>query len=114
MPNRGHNKIDSLECRIRSGCQPDSPDLIHEYFSVGERLSCRRPKALKFKSRLRAFDTLLETICDPLVSRHWRQTCLNNIYIPLLWLQREAENDRQKQQVTEMYKELRVLSTYFL
>lgn len=114
MKSTEHNKIDLLESSIRSGCQPDCPNLIYEYFRLGERLSCRRSKELRYKGRERAFKMLLETICDPLVSRHWRQTCLDNIYVPLLSLQREAESESQKQQVTKMYQELRVLSAYFL
>jgi hypothetical protein len=59
------------------------------------------------------FRLLLDVICDNLISDHWRQLCLDNIYRPLTELNRISQSEERKERLRHLWFELNITSQYF-
>lgn len=105
----------SLEASVRQASNPEQPDRIPGYLAAIEAqaalLTCTRQQ---YSVYLCAYQTLTETICDSLIARHWRCACLDNIYRPILAMQRLSRTQTDKARVRKHYRELAYLSHYFL
>uniref|UniRef100_UPI0035149331 hypothetical protein n=1 Tax=Pontibacterium sp. TaxID=2036026 RepID=UPI0035149331 len=105
----------TLERMIRNGHQPDNPCLLDRYLALGEaRASAYRPAAARHAVHMRTYTTLLETICDSCIATHWRVLCLDQIYKPLIAMERLASTQTDKKQIRKLHNDLSVLSHYFL
>lgn len=104
-----------LETTVRQATDPDHPDLIACYLAALERQAttaeCAEEKRQIYR---RAYQTLLETICDSLIARHWRCSCLDAIHRPVLALQRLARTPADTTLIRQYYYEVARLSHYFL
>ena len=87
----------SVHQRVRFGSNEQKLDVLIDYLKgvacVANLLSSDTDKFSVYKN---AIDVLFETICDPLVSLHWRHYCLDHLYKPLLKAEHYAslESDR--------------------
>lgn len=105
----------ALEYAIRNGHQPDNPCLLDRYLTLGEaRAGAYQPATEQRAVHMRAFNTLLETICDSCIATHWRVLCLDQIYKPLIAMERLASTQTDRAQVRKLHNDLSVLSHYFL
>jgi hypothetical protein len=59
------------------------------------------------------FYLLLEVITDTLLPSHWRELCLDNIYRPLIELNRLSTCQSTKKQLRHLWLELNITSNYF-
>lgn len=107
--------LGSLENSVRHATEPDQPGNISRYLTkievcAGQACSVSDQRTIY----LRAYKTLLETVCDSLVDRHWRVSCLNQIYRPIFAMKRLARTPTDKAQIRTLRTELARLSHYFL
>ena len=115
-----HQLIDQLSIHlpdgqdIRLGRSPDRPELVKAYLDDADRLAGQLPRSVQRKAHMLCYQLLLETICDCCVPVHWRRLCMDHIYRPLLALGRLAKSIRDRQTVRRCYREVSVLSNYFL
>ena len=114
LPVKTHTELEALARAVRRGEQPGSPALLWRYLQMNNERAYRQPEASRRGVHYQAFETLLETICDSAVSRHWRCLCLDHIYRPLFAIQRLSKEPGQQRQVRQLYRELSTLSRYFL
>ena len=99
---------------IRLGLSPDRPELVKEYLDEADRLVSQLPRPVQRQAYILCYQLLLETICDCCVPVHWRRLCMDHVYRPLLALGRLARSREQRQAVRRCYREVSVLSNYFL
>jgi len=62
----------------------------------------------------RVFNVLLDTVCNTSVAPHWRQTCLDKVYLPLSHLKHLIVTYQDAKNYFKMEHNLRILSHYFL
>lgn len=96
--------------KIRFGTEPDNPLLIKLWLE-------QMPSQDLAVSQLREgycqqFYILLEAVLDELVPRHWRRTCLDNIYLPLSSLKKLSTNSSSERQIQQLLNELTILTKY--
>ncbi len=99
---------------IRLGLSPDRPELVKAYLDEADRLVYQSSRPVQRQAHMLCYQLLLETICDSCVPVHWRRLCLDHIYRPLLALGRLAKSNHQRLAVRRCYREVSVLSHYFL
>ena len=68
----------------------------------------------KFSVYRNAVEVLYETMCDPLVSKQWRYTCLDNLYKPLLKAERYACNESDRIALARIKIDMQLLVPHFL
>lgn len=93
------------------GTSPDNP-LLLRHFLLAE------PDNTAHKEHQRAyyhdqFRLLMDTIADDCVPGHWRCICLDHVYLPLQAMQKLADGESCRRQLTRLYAELRIISHYF-
>ncbi len=71
-------------------------------------------KSDKFAIYKNAVELLYEIICDPLVSRQWRYTCLDHLYKPLLNAERYACTESDRITLARLKIDMHVLVPHFL
>ena len=76
----------NLELCVRRGLYPENPVLLDRYIGFGK-------ERLKWSDSNRIFQIILATVCDSSVPSHWRRTCLENAYKPLVAMRLFAESD---------------------
>ena len=112
--------LDMLEfCRVenavRHGCEPDNPTVLGAYLAmsnnIAELLDVGQNKRAIY---LRVANTLLETICDTYIPRHWRTLCLDNIYQPIFAAQKHSHNECDLAELRSFNHQLNTLGKYFL
>jgi hypothetical protein len=59
------------------------------------------------------FILLLDAICDTLLPEHWRQLCLDNIYRPLINLNRISQCESSQQRLRNLWLELKMSGQHF-
>ncbi|WOD08298.1 hypothetical protein [Marinomonas sp. GJ51-6] len=103
-----------LEQTIQAGQCVDSPEILDHYLTLtteyAERLSI--PDATSLHQRV--FNVLLDTVCDTSLPPHWRQTCLDKVYLPLSQLKRLIVTYQDARSYFKMEHSLRTLSHYFI
>lgn len=104
----------TLSQLTRSGEQPDACHLLTEYLDLTQALSIGQNRTCQLQLYYIVYTDLLEAICDPLVSRHWRENCLNHLFQPILVLNRLACTEPLKQRVQQLDRQATQLSHYFL
>lgn len=107
------NNIEELEHVIRYAIYPDSPDLLHHYLRIGKKYATTWPKSAQHVVHERIFDLLIEVICDPLLPKHWRELCVDHIYLPLSDLERLASTDAQINSVAKRWAVYKQSCSYF-
>ena len=104
-----------LESSVRNGDYPDLPCVLERYLILSDARAANHPsEAAKHNIHMRAYMTLLNTLCDTYVSEQWRALCLDQIHKPLFAIERLARTQTDKARVRRLYNELSILSHYFL
>lgn len=107
-------EFNQLEQIIRSGISSDCPTLIYSYIQLGAIHAHRNNHSTERETYVHIYHTLLETICDPLIDRHWRKACLDNINKPLTKMYELAQTCCEQRITIELNRELLVISKYFI
>ena len=99
-----------LEQTIQAGQCADSPEVLYHYLKLteeyGERLSITDATLL----HQRVFNVLLKTVSDTRVPAHWRQTCLDKVYLPLSKLKRLIVTYQDARDYFKMEHSLRTIA----
>ena len=103
-----------LEQTIQGGQCADSPEVLYHYLNLTEEYAERLDVVEAAKLHQRVFYVLLDTVCDSSVSRHWRQTCLDKVYVPLSNIKHLIVTYQDAKRYFKMEHSLRVLSHYFM
>ncbi len=107
--------FDSMEAAITGGWSPDEPEILHRYLALVNKVAQQAPgRTEKTLLYYRAANTLLETICDSCLPRHWRSQCLDLIYQPIFSLQKLAIDESERHRLRLYCCELNTLANYFL
>ena len=102
------NNLDEI---IRYGKMPNRPDLISRWLTSHTIESAQQRCHWQYYEH--QFYLLLETIMDALIAIHWRQCCLDHLYIPLKQLQSLVVNAQQQRQLSALWHEFQ-LSTHYI
>lgn len=103
-----------IEQVIRRGLSVDSPQVLYRYIETTEEYAERLGISGAYAVHRRAYQVLIETVCDSSVSMHWRELCLDMINRPLMQLKRFVITDHDAKEYYCLEHELRTLSHYFL
>lgn len=102
----------SLQDKIRFALEPENPGLLSEYLSHhavrNDMTKTKHQQVLEEQFRL-----LLDTMADECLPVHWRQQCLDHIYMPLSALWRISDTEKNRTQVRQLFSELRIIGNYF-
>ena len=105
--------INVLRHKIRYGEELDNPSLVLIWFSMEEALmgAC---KHAAWSLHVAEYRLLLDTLADDMLEGHWPvYGCLDKIYKPLSALSRLVDSDAKKQELEQLFYELRVTSQFF-
>ena len=103
--------IQQVRRRIRYAENCNHPELLGFWFEL-EAISIEQNPEQRWQAYLDQARLLFETYADELIAPHWRQHCLNQLYIPLCNLQKTASNDIQQQQLKTFMYELHITEQY--
>ena len=103
-----------LEQTIQGGQCADSPKVLDHYLNLTEEYAERLNISDATQLYKRVFNVLLDTVCDTSVVPHWRQTCLNKVYLPLMHLKNLIVTYQDARNYFKMEHSLRILSHYFM
>ncbi|RDL44565.1 hypothetical protein DN730_09240 [Marinomonas piezotolerans] len=103
-----------IEQIIRRGACVDSPNVLYRYINRIEEYADRCGITHAYSVYRRAYQVLIETICDGSVSMQWRELCLDMIHRPLMQLKRFVITDQDAKEYYHLEHELRVLSHFFM
>lgn len=114
-----------LADKIRFASEPDNPSIIREWLSYPsetfDQAQLRTPTAESSdmawfdyqRSVYQAqFRLLLDTVIDELIPSHWRECCLDHIYLPLAKLEKIATSTAHRTLINQMYYELQILTKH--
>lgn len=104
--------INVLREKVRYAGEENNPEILTLWFMaenvlVDDVINQRRQL---YQAQ---FYLLLEVITDSLLPNHWRELCLNNIYRPLVELNRVSNCQPSKKQLRHLWLELSITSNYF-
>ncbi|MCB5161488.1 hypothetical protein [Marinomonas algarum] len=103
-----------LEQVIQGGQCADSPEVLYHYLNLTEEYAERLSINDAILLHQRVFNVLLDTVCDTSLAPHWRQTCLDKVYLPLLRLKQLIVTYQDAREYFKMEHNLRILSHYFV
>ncbi len=107
--------LQNVKHRVRLGQNDEELDVLVNYLKgvacVAKLLSSDRDKFSVYKN---AIDVLCETICDPLVSLHWRYYCVDHLYKPLLKAEHYAKTQSDRIALARIKIDMQRLVPYFL
>lgn len=102
-----------LEQTIQGGQCADSPEVLYHYLNLTEEYAERLNITDATLLHQRVFNVLLDTVCDTSLAPHWRQTCLDKVYLPLSHLKHLIVTYQDAKNYFKMEHNLRILSHYF-
>lgn len=115
----------TLANKIRYGSEPDNPGLIRQWLDTEKNTHLQEDSifadlmlsnlATNDRNRLiylTQFRLLLDTICDELIASHWRECCLDHIYLPLRKFEKLANTSNLQSLVRQMHYELTMLTNH--
>ncbi|MCV6623703.1 MAG: hypothetical protein OIF51_18350 [Cellvibrionaceae bacterium] len=109
-----------IRALIRSGREPDNPQLINQWLHResccanrrGIRPCTRCSKERQQNHYEQQFYLLLDTISDELISPNWRRCCLDAIWQPLHVLHQLIHNEQDRSRWLQLRQELSLCSHY--
>ncbi|MEW6992685.1 hypothetical protein AADZ84_00225 [Colwelliaceae bacterium MEBiC 14330] len=109
--------INNIRQKVRYAEDENNPQLLtfwlmaeHALFTGSSMNNNDEARWLMYQGQFRL---LLDVICDNLISQHWRELCLDNIYRPLTELNRISQCDATKKRLRHLWLELNITSQYF-
>ena len=116
MPSQQHccswSSCWSLESVVRLGLYPDSPNYLSGYLQVGFEVAAELSAARQGAIYYHLVHTLLDTIRDTAVARHWRCLCLDYAYQPLIRLCACASTAAERREVKRLQHQLSAMAQY--
>jgi hypothetical protein len=111
-----HTKLESmLRPLIRNAIFPDDPVLINHYFQVKQNIASHCISVAQQRKEYYQMATLLiDTFCDTYLPEHWRRVCLDNLYRPVMHLQKLADTPVEQKIVYKLQRRANVLAQYLL
>lgn len=111
-----HTKLEQmLKPLIRNAAFPDDPMLINHYFEAKKNIASHCISTVQERKAFYQMAMLLiDTFCDTYLPEHWRRVCLDNLYRPVLHLQKLADTQGEKQAVYTLQRRANVLAQYLL
>lgn len=103
-----------LEQTILAGQCVDSPEVLFYYLKLTEEYAERLSITDAVLLHQRVFNVLLDTVCDTSLPSHWRQMCLDKVYLPLLKLKHLIVTYQDARNYFKMEHRLRTLSHHFI
>ncbi|TYL48768.1 hypothetical protein [Marinomonas sp. IMCC 4694] len=103
-----------LEQTIQGGQCADTPQVLTYYLTRTEEYAERLCIVDAMSLHQRVFNVLLDTVCDTRLAPHWRQTCLDKVYLPLLHIKQLILTYQDARNYFKMEHRLRMLSHYFM
>lgn len=118
-PRRGY-KFVLLSDKVRHASEPNNPQLIGQWLKQTQCCNdtsvngcCAQcPRALQQQNCEQQYRLLMETVLDVLTPDAWREACLNQIYQPLMRLERLAQTDQDHQRIQRLIYELNLGAQY--
>ena len=107
-------KQTSLSRQVRRGKCGTTPKVLTRYLDVCDERSENLTREQARRIYISAFNVILETICDDLVARCWRNWCLDNITRPLGMLRQLSHNAKEQKELALLEAQKRLLSRYFM
>lgn len=104
--------LDGLKEKVRHGTDADNPQVLSLWFLNEELLIANLNVSLRWQRYWQQALLLLEVYADDLVPKQWQILCLDNLYRPLMNLQRMACDMQQKQQLKHLIFEIRAIEQY--
>jgi len=104
--------ITLLRKKIRYAEEENNPQMLTLWFVAEQALVEEDLNQLR-RLYHAEFYLLLEVITDTLLPNHWRELCLDNIYRPLVELNRLSHCQSSKKQLRHLWLELSITSNYF-
>lgn len=109
--------INSIRQKVRYAHDENNPQLLTFWLTAEQSLFTSSNMSKNDDARWLMyqgqFRLLLDVICDNLISDHWRQLCLDNIYRPLTELNRISQSEERKERLRHLWFELNITSQYF-
>lgn len=103
-----------LAKKIRSGCFPNAQHLLIRYIQLCEELAAGKNKTAQQWLLKQVLKCLEETICDSLISSHWRYSCADYLYRPICSLAKIADGEQDKEQLKVLSRQAYQHCRYFL
>ena len=92
-----------LEEKVRSGVEPDNPEILLSLLSLLEETDFRYSLSHQKSLNSKMLRLLLDTVLDKTVPLNWRSLCMDHIYKPLRNLYLLAENERDIFEINKIY-----------
>ena len=92
-----------LEEKVRSGVEPDNPEILLNLLSLLEETDFRYSLSHRKSLNSKMLRLLLDTVLDKTVPLNWRSLCMDHIYKPLRNLYLLAENERDIFEINKIY-----------
>lgn len=109
--------INSIRQKVRYAHDENNPQLLTFWLTAEQSLftssNMGKDDDARWLMYQGQFRLLLDVICDNLISDHWRQLCLDNIYRPLTELNRISQSEERKKRLRHLWFELNITSQYF-
>jgi hypothetical protein len=104
--------INLLREKVRYASEENNPQILTLWFMAEQALMSEEPNQYRHLYHAQ-FYFLLEVISDTLLPKHWRELCLDNIYRPLVELNRLSNCPSSKKQLRHLWLELNITTSYF-
>lgn len=109
------SSISNAQQQVRLGNSVDELDILVNYLDGVTCIADLLPSnSDKFSVYQNAVEVLYETMCDPMVSQHWRYSCLAHLYKPLLKAERYARSGSDRIALARIKIDMHLLVPYFL
>ena len=109
------SSISNAQQQVRLGNSADELDILVNYLDGVTCIADLLPSnSDKFSVYQNAVEVLYETMCDPMVSQHWRYSCLAHLYKPLLKAERYARSESDRIALARIKIDMHLLVPYFL
>ena len=92
-----------LEEKVRSGAEPDNPEILLNLLSLLEETDLKYSLNSQKSLNSKMLRLLLDTALDKTVPLNWRSLCMDHIYRPLRNLYLLAENERDISEINKIY-----------
>ncbi|MGY0219448.1 hypothetical protein ACWJJH_19015 [Endozoicomonadaceae bacterium StTr2] len=112
MSNLNDPAVARLRRIVRYAEQPDNPATLQLWLEL-EATTYSQPRRQRWAVNIACTRLLLEAFADDLNPAHWRCLCLDNIYRPLMELQRLALTEQNQTELRQLMQEVRTVSNFF-
>lgn len=106
--------IEQLAKIVSQGQYPDACHLVGDLFSRVVSRAATLTLIQQYRLYYFAYGVLMDAICDDLIARHWREHCLNQLYLPLSQMRGIAKRIDQTEHFKALELEANKLSHFFL